>query len=44
MLKEKTQYVPGWDGRFDFYDQSDLDRWVNQIADEAGLPAGTPWW
>ncbi|MGU5635150.1 hypothetical protein ACV1DV_06315 [Aeromonas veronii] len=44
MVKEITQYIPAWDGRFDFYDQSDLDRWVNQIADEAGLPAGTPWW
>ncbi|MFB2709765.1 hypothetical protein ACE1BU_02540 [Aeromonas veronii] len=44
LLKEKTQYVPGWDGRFDFYDQSDLDRWVHQIADEAGLPVSSPWW
>ena len=43
MTTERTQYVPGWDGRFDFYDAADFDRWLTDIADEAGLPAGG-WW
>ena len=43
-LKAKTQYVPAWDGRFDFYSADDLDRWIHEIADDAGLPAGTAMW
>ena len=43
MITERTQYVPGWDGRFDFYDAADFDRWLTKIADEAGLPEGG-WW
>ena len=43
MITEKTQYVPGWDGRFDFYDAADFDRWLTEIADKAGLPEGG-WW
>ena len=43
MTTERVQYVPGWDGRFDFYDVADFDRWLTDIADEAGLPAGG-WW
>ena len=43
MATEKTQYIPGWDGRFDFYDAADFDRWLTEIADEAGLPEGG-WW
>jgi len=43
MTTEKTQYVPGWDGRFDFYDAADFDRWLTEIADKAGLPEGG-WW
>lgn len=43
MITERTQYVPGWDGRSDFYDVADFDRWLTDIADEAGLPAGG-WW
>ena len=43
MITERTQYVPGWDGRFDFYDAADFDRWLTEIADNAGLPEGG-WW
>ena len=43
MITEKTQYIPGWDGRFDFYDAADFDRWLTEIADNAGLPEGG-WW
>ena len=43
MITERTQYVPGWDGRFDFYDAADFDRWLTEIADKAGLPEGG-WW
>ena len=43
MMTEKTQYIPGWDGRFDFYDAADFDRWLKEIADKAGLPEGG-WW
>ena len=43
MLTALTQYVPGWDGRFEFYDAADFDRWLTEIADEAGLPAGGFW-
>ena len=43
MIIEKTQYVPGWDGRYDFYDVADFDRWLTEIADKAGLPEGG-WW
>ena len=43
MTTERTQYVPGWDGRFDFYDAADFDRWLTEIADKAGLPEGG-WW
>lgn len=43
MTTERTQYIPGWDGRFDFYDAADFDRWLTEIADEAGLPEGG-WW
>ena len=43
MTTERTQYVPGWDGRFDFYDAADFDRWLTEIADKAGLPKGG-WW
>ena len=43
MVTERTQYVPGWDGRFDSYDAADFDRWLTEIADEAGLPEGG-WW
>lgn len=31
-------------GGLDYYSQSDLDRWLKEIADNAGLPAGTPLW
>ncbi|MDX7810925.1 hypothetical protein [Aeromonas caviae] len=44
MLREKTQYIPAWDGRHDFYTQADFDRWVHEIANRAGLPEGTPMW
>lgn len=44
MLREKTQYIPAWDGRHDFYTMGDLDRWVHEIANRAGLPEGTPMW
>ena len=43
MITERTQYIPGWDGRFDFYDAADFDRWLTEIADKAGLPEGG-WW
>ena len=43
MIIANTQYVPGWDGRFDFYDVADFDRWLTEIADKAGLPEGG-WW
>lgn len=43
MTTENVQYVPGWDGRFDFYDAADFDRWLTEIADNAGLPEGG-WW
>ena len=43
MITERTQYIPGFDGRFDFYDAADFDRWLTEIADKAGLPAGG-WW
>ena len=43
MTTEITQYIPGWDGRFDFYDAADFDRWLMEIADKAGLPEGG-WW
>ena len=43
MITERVQYINGWDGRFDFYDMADFDRWLTDIADEAGLPAGG-WW
>lgn len=43
MTTEKVQYIPGWDGRFDFYDMADFDRWLKEVADEAGLPEGG-WW
>lgn len=44
MLREKTQYIPAWDGRHDFYTMGDFDRWVHEIANRAGLPEGTPMW
>lgn len=31
-------------GGLDYYSQSDLDRWLKEIADDAGLPAGAPLW
>lgn len=43
MMASRTQYTPGWDGRFEFYDAADFDRWLKEIADEAGLPAGGFW-
>ena len=43
MTTEKVQYINGWDGRFDFYDAADFDRWLTEIADKAGLPEGG-WW
>lgn len=43
MMTSRSQYIPGWDGRFEFYDAVDFDRWLTEIADEAGLPKGSFW-
>lgn len=43
MMASRTQYILGWDGRFEFYDAVDFDRWLTEIADEAGLPNGSFW-
>lgn len=31
-------------GGLDYYSRSDLDRWLKEIADDAGLPTGAPLW
>lgn len=31
-------------GSFDAYDMNDIDRWLTEIADDAGLPAGVALW